>query len=134
MLNVANALKEIDAGTKIIVDGGTGEIYTSFDNNLKHKFFRTREIRARKEAMAEMFKEKKTVTADGIKKELLANIGLPKEVAAAVAGDAEGIGLFRTEFLFINRDILPAEEEQFEAYKAVAAGMKDKRVMEMLQS
>ncbi len=129
VLNVANALKEIDAGTKIIVDGGTGEIYTSFDNNLKHKFFRTREIRARKEAMAEMFKEKKTVTADGIKKELLANIGLPKEVAAAVAGDAEGIGLFRTEFLFINRDILPAEEEQFEAYKAVAAGMKDKRVI-----
>lgn len=129
VLNAANALKEIDTGTKIIVDGGTGEIYTNFDNNLKCEFLRTRESCAKKEANVEIFRKRKTVTADGIKKELLANIGSPKELAAAVAGDAEGIGLFRTEFLFMNRNTLPAEEEQFEAYKAVASGMKGKRVI-----
>lgn len=128
VLNVNNALREIVAGTTLLVDGGSGDIYTNFDNNLKCNFLKARESCVKKEAIAEMFREKKTVTADGIRKELLANIGSPRELAAAIAEDAEGIGLFRTEFLFITKAVLPSEEEQFKAYKAVAVGMKGRKV------
>ena len=60
---------------------------------------------------------KETVTADGVKVELCANIGKPEDALKVVECDGEGIGLFRTEFLFMDRTAIPTEEEQFEAYR-----------------
>lgn len=70
-----------------------------------------------------------TVSADGTKVELVCNIGKPEDAKKAVECDGEGIGLFRTEFLFMDRDTIPTEEEQFEAYKSVAETMKGKPVI-----
>ncbi len=129
VLSVKDALKIIEDGKEIIIDGENGEIYTDFDEHLKQKFIEIQKKYAEKAAMEELFRGKPTVTADGVKKELYANIGSHKDLDAVISGDAEGIGLFRTEFLFMDRASAPAEEEQFSAYKAVAVGMKGKEVI-----
>jgi phosphotransferase system enzyme I (PtsI) len=80
------------------------------------------------QALAE-YAGKPSVTKDGTKVELVCNIGKPEEAKKAAECDGEGIGLFRTEFLFMDRDSIPTEEEQFEAYKTVAESMKGKPVI-----
>ncbi len=70
-----------------------------------------------------------TVTADGKQIELAANIGTPSDLEGVIANGAEGIGLYRTEFLYMDRDQLPTEEEQFTAYKKVLQAMKDRPVV-----
>lgn len=128
-LSIEGALEKIADGADIIVDGSTGEVYTEYDENLLHRFLEKKKALVKEEGIIEQFKGKETLTADGTKKQLFANIGSHKDLASALAGDAEGIGLFRTEFLFMDRDTQPTETEQFEAYKAVAAGMKGREVM-----
>lgn len=128
-LSIEGALEKIADGADIIVDGSTGEVYTEYDENLLHRFLEKKKALVKDEGIIEQFKGKETLTADGTKKQLFANIGSHKDLASALAGDAEGIGLFRTEFLFMDRDTQPTEAEQFEAYKAVAVGMKGREVM-----
>lgn len=70
-----------------------------------------------------------SVTKDGVQVELVANIGTPKDVEGALANGAEGVGLFRTEFLYMDRDELPSEDSQFESYKAVLEGMGERPVV-----
>ena len=69
------------------------------------------------------------MTKDGVQVEIVANIGKPEDIDKVLQYDAEGIGLFRTEFLFMDRTAMPTEEEQFEAYKKVAAAMNGKPVI-----
>lgn len=128
-LSIEGALEKIADGADIIVDGSTGEVYTEYDENLLHRLLEKKKALVKEEGIIEQFKGKETLTADGTKKQLFANIGSHKDLASVLAGDAEGIGLFRTEFLFMDRDTQPTEAEQFEAYKAVAAGMKGREVM-----
>ena len=80
-------------------------------------------------AMLKEFAGKPTITKDGVKVELVCNIGKPKDIKKVIECDGEGVGLFRTEFLFMDRDEMPTEEEQFEAYKEVAEAMKGKPVI-----
>ena len=87
------------------------------------------EVYAAEKAALEAYRGKETVTADGIKVLLVANIGNPDDANGAVDADAEGIGLFRSEFLFMDAKELPSEEEQFAAYQKVALRMKDKPVI-----
>lgn len=129
VLSVKDALTIIEDGKDIIIDGENGEIYTDFDEHLKQKFIEIQKTYIQKAKTEELFRGKPTVTADGEKKELFANIGSHKDLEAVISGDAEGIGLFRTEFLFMDRTSAPSEEEQFDAYKAVAVGMKGKEVI-----
>lgn len=129
VLSVKDALAIIEDGKDIIIDGENGEIYTDFDEHLKQKFIEIQKTYIQKAKTEELFRGKPTVTADGEKKELFANIGSHKDLEAVISGDAEGIGLFRTEFLFMDRTSAPSEEEQFDAYKAVAVGMKGKEVI-----
>lgn len=129
VLSVKDALKLLEDGKEVIIDGENGEVYTDFDESLKEKFLQIQKIYIKKAQMEEKFRGKPTVTADGEEKELFANIGSHKDLEAVISGDAEGIGLFRTEFLFMDRTSAPSEEEQFEAYKAVAVGMKGKEVI-----
>ena len=76
-----------------------------------------------------MLKNKKTITLDGIQVEVAANIGTPKDVESVLENGGEGVGLYRTEFLYMERDTLPTEEEQFQAYKQVLEKMGDKPVV-----
>ena len=129
VLSVKDALTLIEDGKDIIIDGENGEVYTDFDEHLKQKFIEIQKTYIQKAKTEELFRGKPTVTADGEEKELFANIGSHKDLEAVISGDAEGIGLFRTEFLFMDRTSAPSEEEQFDAYKAVAVGMKGKEVI-----
>lgn len=129
VLSVENALALIQSGKDVIVDGGSGEVYTDVDDALREQFLAARKRFAKKAEEEEKFRGKQTVTKDGVVKKLYANIGSHKELEAVLDGDAEGVGLFRTEFLFMDRNSMPTEEEQFEAYKAVAVGMRGKEVI-----
>lgn len=129
VLSVENALALLPAETELIVDGHAGEVYTDIDDELRTQFLEVQRRFAEKVALEEKYRGKPTLTKNGVAKKLYANIGSHKDLDAVLAGDAEGIGLFRTEFLFMDRTALPTEEEQFEAYKAVAVGMRGKEVI-----
>lgn len=129
VLSVENALALLPADTELIVDGHAGEVYTDIDDQLRTQFLEVKKRFAEKVALEEKHRGRPTATKNGISKKLYANIGSHKDLDAVLAGDAEGIGLFRTEFLFMDRTALPTEEEQFEAYKAVAVGMRGKEVI-----
>lgn len=129
VLSVENALALIPSETEVIIDGHAGEVYIDIDDTLRQQFIKEQKRFAAKAEEEEKLRGKPTLTKDGISKKLYANIGSHKELEAVLAGDAEGVGLFRTEFLFMDRSSMPTEEEQFEAYKAVAAGMRGKEVI-----
>ena len=129
VLSVENALTLLPAEMELIVDGHAGEVYTDIDDQLREQFLEVQKRFAEKVALEEKHRGRPTATKNGIPKKLYANIGSHKDLDAVLAGDAEGIGLFRTEFLFMDRNALPTEEEQFEAYKAIAVGMRGKEVI-----
>ena len=129
VLGVANALAQISSGEELIVDGNAGEVYTDIDETMRAHFAAAQKRFAEKTALEEKYRGSPTATKDGISKKLYANIGSPKDLEAVLAGDAEGVGLFRTEFLFLDRSSMPTEEEQFEAYRTVAAGMRGREVV-----
>lgn len=120
---------EVLNGRLAVVDGYYGSFYVDPDESylqeVRQKMFADREQKEKLEA----FKGKETVTADGRKIELYANIGSVEDVADALENDAEGIGLFRSECLYLGRDTYPGEDEQQSAYRAVAEAMKGKRVV-----
>ncbi|HET7036059.1 MAG TPA: phosphoenolpyruvate--protein phosphotransferase, partial [Thermomicrobiaceae bacterium] len=120
---------EATAGELAAVDGERGEVILAPDPatlaEYQARVARERQERERRAALREL----PAVTTDGARVELFANIGAPGEVQRALANGAEGIGLFRTEFLFIERAELPGEEEQVAAYRAVAEGMSGRPVV-----
>ena len=126
VLSVKNAAQLIKTGDFVIVDGGYGEVFVNpipktiqiFENRRTHYREQIKELRK--------YIGKKTKTADGSSVSLMANIGSENEAAKAVKSGAEGVGLFRTEFLFMNGKSMPTQEQQFEAYKKAAVLCGDK--------
>ncbi|MFU0833835.1 MAG: Phosphoenolpyruvate-protein phosphotransferase [Oscillospiraceae bacterium] len=116
-------------GKTIAVNGSTGEIFLEPDASVAEKFASEQCRQQKFTEHLEQFREKKTITADGRAMNLYANIGDPKDMEAVLKSDAEGIGLFRSEFLFLKRSTLPTEEEQFQAYRTVVEQMNGKRVV-----
>lgn len=114
----------INDGELIIVDGDLGVVIVSPSNEILAEYRLRQEQWELEQQKLQRIKSTKALTIDGIAIELLANIEMPEDVVAAKAAGATGIGLYRTEFLFMNRRDMPDEEEQFLAYKAVAAAMK----------
>ena len=116
-------------GKLMIVDGFEGQYYVEPDEAtlaaMKEKQNSARQYR---EAL-EQFRGKESVTKAGRKINLYANIGNPEDAKIAMKGDAEGIGLMRSEFLYLGRDIFPTEDELFEAYKSVVETMNGRRVV-----
>ncbi len=116
-------------GELAAIDGKTGTVYIQPDEKtleqMKQKYS---EEQQQKQLLAEL-KGKENVTADGVRIKVYANIGNNKDLAYVLSNDAEGIGLFRSEFLYMERDIYPTEEEQFAAYKTVAVTMGGKKVI-----
>ena len=122
-------LSELKTGMEAIVDGLKGEvIFEPTAEQIKEADMRIAE-ETEKRRVLETLKGKETVTKSGQKVSLYANIGSVEDVEYVLESDAEGIGLFRSEFLYLGRADLPTEEEQFEAYKKVLSAMGDKKVI-----
>ena len=129
VLSVDGACTNMYNGQLCIVDGTKGEVIAGpTDETLETYRIMAKQLAEEKLAL-EAYRGIKTVTADGIEKILVANIGNPKDADGALEHDAEGVGLFRSEFLFMDAQELPSEEEQFSAYQKVALKMKDKPVI-----
>ena len=126
---MGEALKEEYNGRIAYIDGENGRLFLDPDEltllALKEKFEKQQEM---KELLLTM-KGQEDVTLDGKKVNVYCNIGSPEDVAAVLANDGQGIGLFRSEFLYLAASDYPTEEEQFQAYKAVAAAMNGRRVI-----
>ena len=129
VLSVADATKNIKPGALVIVDGAKGTVLVDPSDEELATYREAAKKLAEEKAALEAFRGVPTKTADGIEKILVANIGNPNDANAAVEHDAEGVGLFRSEFLFMDAQELPSEDEQFAAYQKVALRMKDQPVI-----
>lgn len=122
-------LKSVSDGDKIIVDGHTGDIIISPDSETE-EFYRKKQAEDnRKKELLQELKGKENITKDGRKINIYANIGGVDGIGAVLANDAGGIGLFRSEFLYLESDDFPSEETQFSAYKRVLESMAGKTVI-----
>lgn len=121
--------QEVKQGDMIIVDGLNGDVIVNptEDELIAYQDKRERYFADKKEL--QKLRDADTVTVDGVHAELAANIGTPNDLPAVIENGAQGIGLYRTEFLYMGRDQMPTEEEQFEAYKEVLEAMNGKRVV-----
>lgn len=124
-----NTLTLIKNSDSIVLDGSEGIVYVNPDAGIKAEYEAKREAYLKEKKELEQYIGKPTVTRDGVHIELVANIGKPEDVDKVIAYDGEGVGLFRTEFLFMDRSAMPTEEEQFEAYKKVAVSLNGKPVI-----
>ena len=129
VLSVPRALDLIEDGDGLIVDGGEGKAILNPDESTRSEYLRRQQAFLARRAALEVYRNRPTVDADGKVYHLYANIGSAAEAEAAAASGAEGIGLFRTEFLFMNRASLPDETVQYEAYRAVSRTMAGKEVI-----
>ncbi|HDA7052392.1 TPA: phosphoenolpyruvate--protein phosphotransferase [Staphylococcus aureus] len=121
--------QEVKQGDMIIVDGLNGDVIVNptEDELIAYQDKRERYFADKKEL--QKLRDADTVTVDGVHAELAANIGTPNDLPGVIENGAQGIGLYRTEFLYMGRDQMPTEEEQFEAYKEVLEAMNGKRVV-----
>ena len=129
VLSIEGICDIVKNGDTVVLDGTSGEALVNPEEDVIKEFEDKREQFAKDKALLKAYAGKPSVTKDGTKVELVCNIGKPEDAKKAVECDGEGIGLFRTEFLFMDRDSIPTEDEQFEAYKAVAETMKGKPVI-----
>ena len=124
-----DALEKAQHGRLSYIDGETGQLIIEPDAltlaALNEKFEKQQEMKQ----LLETMKGREDITLDGRKLMLYCNIGSPEDVTAVERNDGQGIGLFRSEFLYLSASDYPTEDEQFEAYRAVAAAMKGKRVV-----
>ena len=129
VMSVENICTVLENGDTVIVDGTRGEAVVRPAQGILEAYASKREQLKMEKQAWHAFAGKKTVTADGKQLAVYANIGKPDDVPAVLQNDGEGVGLFRTEFLFMDRTALPSEEEQFAAYRAVATQMQGKEVI-----
>ena len=129
IVGAKGALESINNDSYIAINGATGEIFLEPTEEEIAKLEKIQnELKDEKGSLAK-FRNKKSITKDGYKTEVVANIGTPKDMDAVIENGAEGVGLFRSEFLYMDSDTMPTEEEQFEAYKEVLEKAEGKRVI-----
>ena len=116
-------------GDLIIIDGLSGDVFLNPSEEVVTEYRAKAEAFAAQQAEWEKLKDADTFTKDGHQVELAANIGTPKDLEGVINNGAEGVGLYRTEFLYMDSHDMPTEEDQFEAYKAVLEGMNGKPVV-----
>ena len=122
-------LKEVQDGTEAIVDGFTGEIFVDPDETTRQRLLEKQKADEEKKRLLLELKGKENVTKDGTKVNIYANIGSVDNIGAVLLNDAGGIGLFRSEFLYLENTDYPNEEQQFLAYKRVLESMAGKKVI-----
>lgn len=116
-------------GKLAVVDGSSGAVYVDPDPEILSEMQRRRQEEEEKKELLQQLKGKENITLDGKKVMLYANIGNIKDLATVIQNDAGGIGLFRSEFIYLEKEEYPTEEEQFKIYKTVAETMAGKRVI-----
>ena len=122
--------KKVKDGDYIVFNGDTGEVIVNPDEETKAKYASLKEEFEEYRKSLELLKGQASITTDGRHVELAGNIGSPNDVEGLIKNDAEGVGLYRTEFLYMDKeDSFPTEEEQYEAYKAVLEGMNNKPIV-----
>ncbi len=126
---VSDFLNQVKDGDTVVLDGSEGVVYVNPDQAVVDEYTKKREKFLKEKKELEQYIGKPTVTKDGVHIELVANIGKPEDVEKVLQYDGEGVGLFRTEFLFMDRTSMPTEDEQFEAYKKVAEALQGKPVI-----
>lgn len=129
VLSVPGIVDLVEDKDAAIVDGTAGDVFINPEGDVLAKYVDKREEFIKKREELKKFIGKETLTADGDKLEIFCNIGTPKDAKKAMECDGEGVGLFRSEFLFMDNTHLPTEEEQFEAYKEALETMKGKTVI-----
>ena len=126
---VSDFLGQVKDGDQVILDGDAGCVFVNPDVSVEKEYSDKRDAFLAEKKELEKYIGQPTVTKDGVTVELVANIGKPKDVEKVLEYDGEGVGLFRTEFLFMDRNSMPTEDEQFEAYKKVAEALGGKPVI-----
>ncbi|HHT9522356.1 TPA: phosphoenolpyruvate--protein phosphotransferase [Staphylococcus aureus] len=121
--------QEVKQGDMIIVDGLNGDVIVNPTEDELIAYQDKRECYFADKKELQKLRDADTVTVDGVHAELAANIGTPNDLPGVIENGAQGIGLYRTEFIYMGRDQMPTEEEQFEAYKEVLEAMDGKRVV-----
>ncbi len=129
IIGVGDALKEEYEGREVIVDGGTGNVVVDPDEATRAYLMQKQEEQKKHQEMLNQLKGKPNETLDGQSIRVYCNIGNPDDVHAVLENDGGGIGLFRSEFLYLNCDDYPTEEYQFEAYKKVLSDMGGREVV-----
>lgn len=124
--NVTNLINEEDV---IAINGETGEIFINPSEEEEANLRKIKEKSANIKKKLEEYKNKPSITKDGHKVDLMANIGDVNDINIVIENTAEGVGLFRSEFLYMNSDDFPTENEQFEAYRKVAESMPNKKIV-----
>ena len=129
VLSVPGIVDLVEDKDAAIVDGTAGDVFINPEGDVLAKYVVKREEFIKKREELKKFIGKETLTADGDKLEIFCNIGTPKDAKKAMECDGEGVGLFRSEFLFMDNTHLPTEEEQFVAYKEALETMEGKTVI-----
>lgn len=122
-------LQKIKDGDEAVVDGFTGEIFVDPDSETREKMLKKQSEDEEKKRLLQELKGKENITLDGRKINIYANIGSVGDIGKVLANDAGGIGLFRSEFLYLENSDFPTEEQQFAAYKKVLESMAGKKVI-----
>ncbi|HSQ87279.1 phosphoenolpyruvate--protein phosphotransferase, partial [Romboutsia sp.] len=130
VVGLTDITSKVKDGDYIVFNGDTGEVIVNPDEETKAKYQSLKNEFEEYRKSLELLKGKSSVTLDGRHVELAGNIGSPNDVEGLIKNDAEGVGLYRTEFLYMDKeDEFPTEEEQYEAYKAVLEGMNGKPIV-----
>lgn len=120
---------KVKGGDFVVFNGDTGEVIVNPDEETINKYTELKAKYEDERKALQLLKGKPSVTLDGKHVELAGNIGTPNDIEGLIKNDAEGVGLYRTEFLYMDRDSFPTEEIQYEAYKAVLEGMDGKPIV-----
>ena len=129
IVGVGDALKPEYEGRQAIADGSTGALVVDPDDDTRARLLKKREEQQRLQRLLETLKGQTNVTKDGKTIRIYCNIGSPEDVHAVQVNDGGGIGLFRSEFLYLNSSTFPTEDEQYAAYKQVLSDMDGKEVI-----
>ena len=129
VVGLSNLPEYISDDTDILLDGESGEVIILPTDNEKSDYENKKKNYDANKEMLKKYRELPSISKDGKKVEIAGNIGSPEDAKKVIENGGEGIGLFRTEFLFMDRDCMPTEEEQFESYKEVATAMEGKPVI-----
>ena len=129
VVGLSDKFSKLTNNANIIVDGALGEIIIEPDEKTLAEYQQKQKDYEKYQAELRFLKGTEAITKNGVKLEINANIGNPEDVEMVLENDADGIGLFRSEFLYMNGNSLPSEEEQFVAYKSVLEKMGSKRVI-----
>lgn len=129
VLNVGESLKREYDSLPVVVDGLAGDIYIEPDTDTIETMRKKLAAEIESRELIENLKGKENITLDGHRVKIFANIGSPEDIGSVLKNDAGGIGLFRSEFLYLSSKTYPTEEEQFESYKTVVESMNGKQVI-----